>query len=230
MWRLDAGGSCEDSGVRLAIRASAVLWLVAGVSYLACEAAAAAAFPGYSYVRNVISELGNPAIAGAVRVGSPLAALMNTIFVVHGVFFASAALIAIRSQSRWRQGAVFASAALLHALGLAIVAVFHEDQPPGAGGSAVAHTVGAGLSIVGGNLAVLASGPVLRDVAPRAVRLSALLLGAGGIGCLLLLVIGETRHVEIAFGRGLLERGSVYTIIAWELLGGLSVLTGSNRR
>ena len=42
------------------LQSSAALWLVAAASYLACEAVAAAAFPGYRYTHNYISALGNP--------------------------------------------------------------------------------------------------------------------------------------------------------------------------
>ena len=54
---MDAGSICRDEPL---LRLAGALWLLAGVMYLACESIAAAAFPGYSYARNYISDLGVP--------------------------------------------------------------------------------------------------------------------------------------------------------------------------
>lgn len=54
-------------------RAAAACWIAAGVVYVVSEAVAAAAFPGYSYATNYISDLGIPQVetSGGRAIDSP---------------------------------------------------------------------------------------------------------------------------------------------------------------
>ena len=220
----------DDRSVRL-IRLSAVLWLAAGISYLACEAVTASAIPGYSYARNYISDLGNPVVlnGGAARGGSPLAALMNAGFVVHGILFAFAGMLTCRaaiggSRPRW-----FARAALIHAAGLGLVAAFHSDRTAIADGTVVLHSVGAAVAIVSANGAAIIISSALDGVLTRTITIACVLLGCiGWTSVLLLTITHATRGVSVIHG-AVWERGSVYTIIAWELLAAAAVLTQVRR-
>ena len=68
------------------MRLAGALWLLAGIAYLTSETAAAAAFAGYSYAYDYVSDLGVPyvvVVAGRV-LRSPLAAAHDTISVTAG--------------------------------------------------------------------------------------------------------------------------------------------------
>src|SRR3954467_538492 len=120
---------------------AAVCWLIGGVAYVALEAVAAAAFPGYDYATNFISDLGRP--------DSPLSALMNTGFVVQGTAFLAGAVLLSRSAGR-RGLDVFTGCAAAKAVGNAVVA----SVPSGTPGIAWLHVAGAVVAIVGGNVAI----------------------------------------------------------------------------
>src|SRR5262249_46228426 len=90
-------------GVTQPMRVPGALWRLPGPAYLACEAAAAAAFPGYSYARDFISDLGVPydVLADGGLMRSPLAGVMNLGgFVVDGILFGAAAILAARAAGR----------------------------------------------------------------------------------------------------------------------------------
>jgi hypothetical membrane protein len=222
------------------IRLSAVLWLAAGISYLACEAVTASAVPGYRYARNYISDLGNPVVLNLrpVRGGSPLAALMNAGFIVHGILFASAGVLTSQAAKGGSRPRWFAGAALIHAAGLGLVAAFHSDRAAIADGTAVLHAVGAGVAIASANGAAIIGGSALGGFVARRIKIAGAVLGCAGLTSVLLLasthLIGGVSPIDAAVW----ERGSVYTIIAWELLAAAAVLTrvrptsttASNRR
>jgi hypothetical membrane protein len=213
------------------VRAAAILWLIAAVAYLSGEALAASAFPHYSYARDYISALGNPVTrdASGMRTGSSLAEVMNAAFAIHGVLFATSGLIAGRSQRGQARAAVLSVASVMHGVGISLVAALHSNAST-PGGSLALHTLGAGLAIISGNVAALTSAGVLRGAVPRRVRTAGVLLGTSGLGFLVLLVAGQQAHAASVLGRGVLERGAVYTIIAWELLAGSAVLRQGLRR
>ena len=106
------------------------LWLLAGTTYLACETIAAAAFPGYSYSRNYISDLG-VAAAGVIdgrSVHSPLAAVMNAGLLIDGALFVAASLIAayaLRAQ-RMPVGRALPLVGAAHGLGTMLVGAVPE--------------------------------------------------------------------------------------------------------
>jgi hypothetical membrane protein len=160
------------------IRAAAAVWLSGAAVYLVCEAIAAARLPGYSYVNDYISDLG-------------VYAIMNIGFIVHGSLFLLGAVLVSRAcpHTGWACRS-FVIAAACNALGNVLVGTFRSGNHW--------HAVGAGLAIVGGNVAVIIAGLASR-------RAASVVIGVFGLACLLMPV-------------GVLERGSVYTIIVWELV------------
>lgn len=109
--------------------------------YLASEALAAKALPGYSYLYNYLSDLG---VATVVNVG----------FVVHGALFAVGAVVVTHGAEPVLTRRGFVAAAAVNALGNVVIAVFPsylDTKVPW-------HGIGAGLAIIGGNLALVVGG------------------------------------------------------------------------
>jgi hypothetical membrane protein len=198
--------------------AGALAFVVGGLQYAVLEGVAASAWrsPPYDYVSNYISDLGvaDPQTYGGRVVDSPLAWVMNTGFVLEGLFFAVAAVllsIAFSGASR----ALFVAFALLHAVGIVLVGFFDETT---AGGW---HVGGAFASIVFGNLAALVAGLAWRRLG---------LPGWFGVLSVALPVVGLASEVVLLAGiadpdlDGLFERGGVYSITAWQVVFGAVVL------
>ena len=196
-------------------RAAGSAWLFAGVAYVLCETVAAQRYPRYDYARDYISALGVPD-------RSPSAGLMNSgAFVLHGVLFAIAGLLLTRSVAqRGRGWIVFAALTVTNGVGNVLVGAFHAGTSP-------LHGFGALLAIVGGNAAMILAGSLFRVVgAPRWFCVASRVAGVVGIACFvaLLAIAGADTGVE-----GAVERGSVYTIIAWDVVVGLVLLAGTRR-
>jgi len=185
---------------------AAIAWISAGLAYLTLEAVAAAAFqPHYNYAHNFISDLGIPSS------DSPLAWLMNTAFGVQGTLFLAGAILTVRAVAP-RKAGLFVTLAAANAVGNPVIAAFHSGPAARAEGTAWVHAIGAVLAIVGGNAAVLAGSRIVSGW-PRKVSVA---LGAFGLLSFVLFVI-ELR-ASSALPLGALERCSVYSITAWQLL------------
>ena len=87
-----------------------------------------------------------------------------------------------------------------------------------------AHTVGAGLAIVGGNVAVIIAGLGSRRVgASSGYRGASIVVGAVGLACLLALITDGANGTRV-LPVGVVERGSVYSIVVWEIMTGVAIL------
>jgi hypothetical membrane protein len=182
-------------------RAAAAAWITAALSYVILEAVAAAAFrPHYSYARNFISDLGIPS-------HSPLAWLMNVAFCLQGTLFLAGAVALSKAR-------LFLAFAAANTIGNVVIAAFHSGPSPTAG----AHVIGAVLAIVGGNAAVLAGSSIIGGW-HRNVSVA---LGAFGLVSFVTFVIELPSAV---LPLGVLERCSVYSITAWQLLTGAWLLS-----
>lgn len=182
-----------------------MIWLLGAAVYLVCEAVSAARVDGYSYVSDFISDLG---VVPLMNIGA---------FMVHGMLFAAGAFVIGRGWlRRSRVAQLFVAAAVANAVGNVLVGTF-----PSGSAQAHWHVVGAGLAIVGGNVAVIAGGVGSQALgAHRALGWAGIALGSLGIASLLVLIADGSRVVP----PGLVERASVYPIIAWELLAGAALL------
>ena len=86
------------------------------------------------------------------------------------------------------------------------------------------HVVGAGLAIVGGNVAAIIAGLGSRRLgASRSYRLVSVAIGVVGLACLVALIIDGANGSRL-LPAGLVERGAVYSIIAWEIMTGAAIL------
>ena len=116
-------------------------------------------------------------------------------------------------------------AAAVNAIGNVLVGTFRS------GGVEVSdashwHVIGAGMAIVGGNVAVIIAGLGSRRLgAPRTYGVVSIVIGVVGLACLLALIIDGANGARV-LPVGVVERGSVYSIIAWEIMTGALVLTG----
>jgi hypothetical membrane protein len=209
---------------RLLITAGA-LWVLTAIVYLTAEAVTAAAFPGYSYAHNYISDLGIPEVGAydGREIDSPLHVVMNTAFVIQGLLFLTAAVLAVRaSAGRWRRP--FVGLAAAYAVGVTLVGLVHGSQASADDGSAVFHVVGAALAIIGGNLAAIVAGVGARATAPSIYSPISIMLGAVGLIALVMLrVDAGTTSIDL-LPDGTWERIAVYTVTAWELLTGVVLL------
>lgn len=182
-------------------RLAALLWLLAAAGYLAVEAFAAVALPGYRYGTDYISSLGDPTV-------SPLAPLMNAAFAFQGVCFAVAAALFAAGTTPSRNRLWFLVFAIGNGVGNVLIAVVHSGQ------GNPWHVIGAVLAIAGGNGAALAGSGILTSTAYRATSIT---LGASGLVCLLVTAAAPSQV-------GAWERGSVYPIFAWQILTALVLL------
>jgi hypothetical membrane protein len=217
-------GSARDParGRRYAVAAAAV-WIAAGGAYLVLEAATAARFrPHYSYADNYISDLGvTPAgMLHGRLVDSPLAHLMNAAFYVQGTFFLLGAIL-VACAVRPRTAGLFVTFAALNAVGNILVGTIHSGPAAAADGIAWLHVAGAAGAIAGGNLAILAGTDLVRKAgAAPWFRAPSLGLASVGLLSLAMLVIDSTTASVHLLPVGVWERGSVYSIIAWQTLAG----------
>ncbi|MGB3353736.1 MAG: DUF998 domain-containing protein [Mycobacterium sp.] len=196
-------------------RVAAGVWIVSGAWYLVTEAVVAQRLPGYSYAMNYISDLGQP-------LRSPMAAWMNGAFIAQGVAFAVAAATMVAALPRARGSAAFLGCALIYGVGSVVVGVFPSG---GTGTVALMHVGGATAAIVGGNLAILTAGSVLLHRRRfRAVGIAGAALGVIGLISGAMLVARSALGADTLLGDGAWERGSIYTIIGWQLGAGLAAL------
>jgi hypothetical membrane protein len=203
-----------------------IAWVAAAVVYVGTEAIAASAFPGYSYSANYISDLGVPDVAEfqGRAIDSPLHAVMNAGFVLQGVLYLVAAVVATRALRAGPRRA-FLALAVVHAVGITVVGLIHGSASSAASGIGWMHVVGAGMAIIAGNGASIVAGVGSGRVgAARAFRVASVALGVVGLVSLVVLQSLGGSDVD-----GIWERGSVYTVTAWELMAGVAVLVAVRR-
>jgi hypothetical membrane protein len=176
---------------------AAVAWIVGPLTYLTLEAVAAADFPHYSYVRNLISDLGVAA--------SPRAWVMNTAFCIQGTLFLVGAFLFVRGVEI-RRARLFLVLVAANMAGNLLIAVFHSGLSP----TAWVHASGAVLAIVGGNAAILAGSSMIGGWH----RTASVVLGVFGLLSFVLFAVA----LKNATPSAVWERCSVYSITTWELL------------
>lgn len=199
---------------RRGVSGSAAL-LIAPAQFLLCEGVAAVAWrrPGYSYVRNFISDLGvtdGPMSYQGRLVDSPFGVLMNISFCLLGVVGAYGIITLARSLPPSRHRAWIRIAGVAFGIGGVLVGWFPEDTVE------LAHALGAFLNIGFGNV-------VLILVGARATRYYAAPPGVGrllvGLG-----VLGSAAMVALvtvpALFNGAVERTAAYPyMVSLVLLG-----------
>ncbi|MEH3142015.1 MAG: DUF998 domain-containing protein [Mycobacterium kyogaense] len=187
-------------------RAAGLLALAVGISYLLVEGFTAAHVPAYSYLENVVSDLGRPT--------SPLSWWMNAAFRVQGMAFVVTAAALVATSRPARGALTFTVFACLYGAGSVIVGLIPSG---GSQQAQLLHVAGATAAIVGGNLALLAAGAVGLPDRSRTSR--TLGYGLGTLG-----LIAACALIGTDLPRGLSERVAIYTIIAWQLAASVGLL------
>jgi hypothetical membrane protein len=203
----------------LATTRGAAVWIVAAVGYLILEAVTAAGFePVYSYARNYISDLGVNAseLVRGWMIDSPRSYLMHTAFYLQGILFFPGALMIVGVPSS-RRARTFLGLVAANAVGNIVIGTLHSGK---------LHRVGAALAIVGGNIAILTGSAVVATIGGHLwYRRISKLVAALGLLCLIMLMINTVTSKTNLLPDGAWGRGSVYSIILWQLLTAGCLLT-----
>jgi len=202
-----------------AIARGAALWVVAAIGYLVLEAVAAAGFqPCYSYARDYISDLGVNAgeLVHGRMIDSRRAYLMHIAFYLQGILFFVGALLVVGAPDS-RRARTFLGLVAANAVGNIVVGTVHSGR---------VHVTGAALAIAGGNTAILAGSAVVGTVGGHLwYRSISKLVAALGLLCLIMLMVNSATTKSNLLPDGAWERGSVYSIIMWQLLTAACLLT-----
>ncbi|GFM31445.1 DUF998 domain-containing protein [Novosphingobium sp. PY1] len=222
-------------------RPAAWLWLLAGLCYLSAETISAAAFPGYSYASNYVSDLGVPYadVIDGRMLRSGLAWVMNWCgFILDGALFAAASVVAVWLMPRTKVGAtssvkpwaaIFLALALIHSAGTVLVGLVHSGSRELVSGIGQYHVLGAALAILGGNFALIAAAMLARRLGlALAWQRASAALGLFGLGSLALLEFNRIGGAAV-LPDGVLERASIYPITAWEIVTGLTLLVAGSK-
>lgn len=202
---------------RLTCMIGAGIWISAAAAYFVLEGAAASAYEQYSYAKDMISQLGVPFV-------SPLAYMINAALFCEGIFFLTGAVL-IAGANFWRKPGSFLSLSALFAIGTVLVGSAHNGNTQLTDFVAVIHYLGAHLSMVGGNAAVIAGAlSAERSAIPRWYRPVSLALGAFGLFAFLMMSLTLRGFEESLMPAGTWERGSVYAILVWQFMTGVLIV------
>jgi hypothetical membrane protein len=205
---------------RLCAATAAAAWLISGVLYLILEGLAAKSFRyHYSYAHNSISDLGvsSRGTFQGHMIDSPLAYLMNTAFYVQGTLFLVGAILIVRAMQSHGTG-LFIAVATANAVGNLLVASVHSGPMAKADGTAWLHYTGAVLAIGGGNVAIFAGSAILGNaLAGQRYRGISVGIGVLGVLSIAMLVTDTATGATHILPAGAWERGSVYSIIVWQM-------------
>ena len=209
---------------RATARTAGAFWVAAALVYLAGEAVTAAAFPGYSYATNYISDLGVPEVGEYQGrfIDSPLSLVMNIAFVASGALFFAAAILAFRATATGPRK-TFLVLSGIYGIGIAVVGLIHGSQASADSGLGAFHVIGAAMAIIGGNLVAITASVASRRPNAGYSRV-ALALGVVGLVALVMLQV-DSRSADVTIlPDGIWERIAVYTVTAWQLLTGIQLL------
>jgi len=196
---------------------AAACWGVAAMGYLILEAVAAGDRTGYSYSSDYISDLG---------VSSPRAYLMHAAFYLQGTLFLFGALLIV-GLPHARRAQLFLGLVAANAVGNIVIAIVHSGK---------VHVAGAALAIVCGNAAIVAGtagtagAGLLAPVGGRRwYRVLSRLIAALGFSCLAALILNSAAGRTVVLPDGAAERGSVYSIITWQLVSSVCLLIAARK-
>jgi hypothetical membrane protein len=199
----------------------AALWLTAALVFFISEAIAAASIAAphrYSYASDYISQLGVPG-------WTPLAVVMNVGLYVQGVLFLVGAVLAARASATGRRR-VFLVLAALYSLGTILVAAVPFGVGAPASNLLGLHWLGALLAIFAGNAAIVAGSSVVAGlVGVRWYRKTSVVLAV--LGFVSFLILGQPAARP---SLGIWERGSVYSIMLWQIFSAVLLLARRSRR
>jgi hypothetical membrane protein len=193
--------------------------IAAGILFFLGEATTAAGWPhgSYSYVTNVISDLGvsSPAKTDEGEwIYSPSAWAINTAWLVNGALTVAAAVILNRCLHASRLSKWVLGLAIAYGVGLCLVSLFHNAPT----WMLPYHTIGAMIGMGGGNIALFLTGRLLRaEKGPSGLSRFFGIAGVIGFSCLILTFVGPQGYV------GLVERCAAYPVLIAQVVGGVAI-------
>ncbi|GLZ01294.1 DUF998 domain-containing protein [Actinoplanes sp. NBRC 103695] len=195
-------------------RAAGAALIASGVVFFVAEFITAAAWtdPPYSYTYHFISDLGvhDRSTVFDQLMYSPLAAVMNTGFVLFGLI-AFAGVVMLRGMRAVRRLGVVAMAALL-AVGGVLVGLFPGSAEAVANGTDTYHSLGAFALFVGGNVLAILIGLAHRHLG-ISHRLGRTLVVLGTLGLTSMVIFMGILVSGANILIGLFERGAVYSFL-----------------
>jgi len=208
------------------IAVAAVLLIAAGAQFFLAEAITASQWsdPPYSYIVNDISDLGVPEQGEIFGrwIDSPAHLLMNVSLVATGVLSLTAQLLGARLLPLSSRIPV-CLLAVVQALGIGSVGIFHGGPAAQADGTILWHFLGAFAAIIGGNTALILIGIVAWRRRRALYGIASALLGIIGWACYWTYMLALPSWEDPP--RGAFERGCVYPILVWMILTGVALLT-----
>ncbi|MGW3991142.1 DUF998 domain-containing protein [Streptomyces sp. NPDC004830] len=207
-------------------RAGGLLILLGPLVSWSAEFATAAAWrdPPYSPFRNWVSHLGligPPQTAFGQRAHSPLGALMDTGWLVHGILLIAGAFLVFDLRRGARPIALVALAVLAGA-GVCLVGVFQGSDANVDNGLIVFHTLGAQTVMLAGNvMAIVAGAGGARIGLSRRRSLASIALGTAGLIAFPLFMADAL--TGWMWNIGMLERAVIYPIMIGHALLGSAV-------
>lgn len=199
-------------------RIAAVVWLVGVIAYLVAEKVAAVNVKGhYSYIHHYISVLGVPQ-------WGRFADLMNGAFYLQGALLLVGAVMLARAVGR--RGVLFVFFTAAAAVGYWLVATVHGGSPLAAGRGMQWHMAGALLVFIAGNAAIVPGSSMVARAADAGwwYRGVSLLICAVGLVAFLMLAnynVWTFRYAPV----GIVERVPVYSLLAWQVVSAVVLLT-----
>ncbi len=225
-------GTLKQPGEKLIHKARFIegaIALIMIIEYLVTEAVAALAWknPVYSYSNNYISDLGvsGPPVTFMGRlIYSPLYWVMNAGFFVEGVLAVLAAflLMPLFTKKTWRT--IIPLIAILHGVGITLVAIFHGSADATKEYTGVMHVTGAALAIIFGNVQCICAGIAAgQSGAPKWFTAYSVVLGLAGLIALF------CPFIEHGVAPGTMERVAVDSFITWDITTGIFLLVGARK-
>lgn len=177
-------------------------WLLT-LQFFVVEAVAALRYGGYSYSRDMISDLG--------RAISPAAGAMNTSFVVQGVLIAAGALL-LAPGLAGLGGRLARVLLVLAGAGVLVVGLFPSD------GNTTVHGIAAAVHFLAGGTGLIA---LAYGVRPRSEALGTTLALLGLLGIIATIFSGSA--IYLALGPGGMERVAGYVLPLGLAVAGVSL-------
>lgn len=200
-------------GVVIKIKSSTFSLLIAGIYYVLAEAVCALFYKDMlisTYLHHTISELGIPGI------NSPLYFLMNSAFIIMGLAllytnFSELKNIIVKNRL------LFYVLTLVTSVGVIIVGLIHGGNPLTSG----YHTLGAVMAILGGNILLIVTSLSMNE--KGTYQKITLLLGVIGFIIFWIMFFNMNNTFMPVF-----ERLSVYTLILWSFITGMTFMNRSD--
>ena len=234
---MTTSSSDQLASTRARWRMAGTVLVVAALGWFVLEALAAARFPGYSYIRNYISDLGVPdlGVFQGRAMDSQLSLVANVMFCTQGLLFLLAAGLIVTTAKGGAARWVFLLFAVGYAIGYGLIGAFHGSQQAAADGTFALHVLGGSTAVICGNVAIIIAGLFAHRLgAPAAYRNFSVGISALGIASLAVLVASSGRDPLSLLPSGpfdgILERGGCYALILWELVTGVVLLSAGRPR